>query len=214
MKLKNWPLEREAKMPTRRIAIAEVIVITLTLVAASADAATLHVATSGNDSAAGTEITPLRTLDKAASLARAGDTVIVHAGVYKGHLVLRHSGEPDKPIVFKNADGEKPVFDGEGKGRIELQSEQGWRKPISWITLQGFEVRNGWDGIKFYNAHHIVLLGNYIHDNLNQGILGNGHDVRIEGNVIARTALSPITSGATRSTASTARGATSRSSIT
>jgi hypothetical protein len=47
------------------------------------------------------------------------------------------------------------------------------------------EVRNGWDGIKFYNAHHIVLKRNFIHDNANEGILGNGHHVRIEGNVIA-----------------------------
>jgi hypothetical protein len=174
-------------MLPKTIAIADIVVAAVTLLATTpAVAATLHVSTSGNDSDVGAENSPLRTLQKAASLVRAGDTVIVHAGVYKGHLILRRSGVPDKPIVFKNATGEKPVFDGEGKGRIELQSEEGWRKPIGWITVEGFEVRNGWDGIKFYNAHHIVLKGNYIHDNLNQGILGNGHDVRIEGNVVAR----------------------------
>jgi len=105
--------------------------------------------------------------------------------VYKGLLLLRASGDPDKPIVFKNAPGEKPVVDGEGRGRIELQSEQGWQKPVGWVNVEGFEVRNGWDGIKFYNAHHIVLRSNFIHDNANQGILGNGHHIRIEGNVIA-----------------------------
>jgi hypothetical protein len=99
---------------------------------------------------------------------------------------LYYSGEADKPIVLKNAPGEKPVLDGEGRGRIELKSEHGWRKAIGWITVEGIEVKNGWDGIKFYNAHHIVLRGNYLHDNLNQGILGNGHHVRIEGNTIAR----------------------------
>jgi hypothetical protein len=124
-------------------------------------------------------------MPKAAEFARAGDTVLVRGGVYRGQVFLRFSGEPDKPIVFRNAPGERPVLDGEGKGRLELQSEHGWRKPIGWIVVEGFEVRNGWDGIKFYNAHHIVLKGNFIHDNLNQGILGNGHHVRIEGNVIA-----------------------------
>ena len=124
-------------------------------------------------------------MQKAAEISRAGDTVAGPRGVYRGHLLVRSSGEPGKPVIFKNAPGEKPVFDGEGRGRIELQSEQGWQKPIGWITVEGFEVRNGWDGIKFYNAHHIVLKGNFIHDNANQGILGNGHHVRIEGNVIA-----------------------------
>jgi hypothetical protein len=106
--------------------------------------------------------------------------------VYEGQVLLRFSGEPEKPVVFKNYPGERPVVDGEGRGRIELHSEHGWQKPVGWITVEGFEVQNGWDGIKFYNAHHIVLRGNYIHDNSNQGILGNGHHVRIEGNTIAR----------------------------
>jgi len=39
--------------------------------------------------------------------------------------------------------------DSEGEGRLELQSEHGWRKPVGWIVVEGFEVRNGWDGIKY-----------------------------------------------------------------
>lgn len=148
-------------------------------------ARTFYVAPEGDEDGEGTDAKPLRTIQKAASLARAGDTIMVRNGVYKDHVYLRFSGESNKPIVLKNYPGERPVFDGEGKGRIELQSEHGWRKAIGWIIVEGFEVRNGWDGIKFYNAHHIVLRGNYIHDNLNQGILGNGHHVRIEGNIIA-----------------------------
>ena len=157
----------------------------------AAHARTLHVAPSGDDGNSGAPESPLRTIQKAAEVARAGDTVLVRAGVYRGLLLLRISGEPGKPITFKNAPGERPVVDGEGRGRIELQSEQGWQKPIGWITVEGFEARNGWDGIKFYNAHHIVLKGNSIHDNANQGILGNGHHVRIEGNIIAHNGFKP-----------------------
>jgi hypothetical protein len=156
-----------------------------------ATAGTLHVAPSGDDGNAGTTDSPIRTIQKAAELARAGDTVLVHAGVYKGLVLLRFSGEAERSITFKNAPGEKPVVDGERRGRIELQSEHGWRKPIGWVTVEGFEVRNGWDGIKFYNAHHILLKGNFIHDNDNQGILGNGHHVRIEGNMIAHNGFKP-----------------------
>lgn len=157
----------------------------------AAHARSLHVASSGDDGNSGAEASPLRTIQKAAEVARAGDTVLVHGGVYKGHVLLRLSGEPDKPITFRNAPGEKPVVDGERQGRIELQSEQGWQRPVGWITLEGFEVRNGWDGIKFYNAHHILLKGNLIHDNLDQRILGNGHHIRIEGNVIAHNGFKP-----------------------
>jgi hypothetical protein len=144
-----------------------------------------YVATTGDDSKSGTEAEPLRTIQKAVAVARAGDTVLVRSGVYPGHVMLRFSGEPEKAVVLKNYPGERPVVDGEKRGRIELQSEQGWQKAIGWITVEGFEVTNGWDGIKFYNAHDIVLRGNHLHNNLNQGILGNGHHVRIEGNVIA-----------------------------
>jgi len=157
----------------------------------AAEPRTLHVSPAGDDAGSGAEGSPFRTLQKAAEVARAGEVVLVRSGVYQGHLLLRHSGEPGKPIVFRAAPGEKPVVDGEGKGRIELQSEGGWQKPMGWVTVEGFEVRNGWDGIKFYNAHHIVLAGNTIHDNLNQGILGNGHHVRIEGNVIFRNGFKP-----------------------
>jgi hypothetical protein len=161
---------------------------TLALAAACsvvARGATYHVAVSGNDKNAGTKAAPFATMQQATEVARAGDTMLVGSGEYKGHVMLTRSGEPDRPIVLKNAPGEKPVLDGEGRGRIELKSEHGWRKAIGWITVEGFEVKNGWDGIKFYNAHHITLRGNYLHDNLNQGILGNGHLVRIEGNTIA-----------------------------
>jgi hypothetical protein len=163
----------------------------LMLTLSGARATTIHVKTDGDDSAAGSGETPLKTIQEAASRAGAGDTVIVHAGYYSGHVIVSRSGEPGKPIVFRSATGARPVFDGEGEGRIELKAEEGWQKPIGHITIEGFEIRNGWDGIKFYNAHHIILRNNQIHSNLNQGILGNGHHVLIEGNIIYRNGLKP-----------------------
>lgn len=172
------------QFPLRNTSTA-LLAIAAVFLSAPVYARNFYVATNGNDSGSGNETEPFATIQKAVSQARAGDTVLVRAGVYRGHVYLRYSGEPGRPITLKNFPGESPALDGEGKGRIELNSEHGWRKPIGWITVEGFEVRNGWDGIKFYNAHHVILLGNHLHDNLNQGILGNGHHIRIEGNAIA-----------------------------
>jgi len=46
-------------------------------------AAELHVALSGKDAAPGTQAAPLRTIQAAAKLAQPGDSITVHAGVYR-----------------------------------------------------------------------------------------------------------------------------------
>jgi Protein of unknown function (DUF1565) len=68
-----------------------------------------YAAPDGDDGQPGTKAAPLRTIQKAADVARAGDTVLVRAGVYKEHVFLRHSGEPERPIAFRNFPGERPV---------------------------------------------------------------------------------------------------------
>jgi hypothetical protein len=122
----------QSLLMSRRLLIAIPAATALTL--AGVQARTFHVGSGGDDANPGALESPLRTLQKAAEVARAGDIVLVRSGVYRGHVFLRFSGEPDKPIVFRNAPGEKPVVDGEGKGRIELQSEHGWQKPVGWTT--------------------------------------------------------------------------------
>lgn len=69
--------------------------------------ATIHVATSGDDTAAGTEAAPLRTIDQAAQRAMAGDTVVVHAGVYREWVKPRRGGLSDaRRITYTAAEGE------------------------------------------------------------------------------------------------------------
>lgn len=149
-------------------------------------AADYYVAPSGSDVNPGTEAAPFRTVQKACDLARAGDRILLSEGVYaEKNVAMRYSGEEGRPIVLRNRPGERSIVE----GRIELQALAGWQKPIGWITIEGLEIRKGWDGIKFYNAHDVVLQHNNIHDNSNQGILGNGYKVRIEGNVIAHNGL-------------------------
>ena len=70
---------------------------------AVAHARTIYVAPIGEDGNSGALESPLRTIQKVAEVARAGDTVLVRTGVHRGLVLLRFTGEPDKLVIFKNA---------------------------------------------------------------------------------------------------------------
>ena len=55
----------------------------------------LHVATTGTDHADGSENQPFRTINRAAALARPGDTVLVHGGEYREWVRPRRGGLSD-----------------------------------------------------------------------------------------------------------------------
>ena len=137
--------------------------------ATAAPGGTCYVSTKGSDENPGSETKPLRTVQKAASLARAGDTILVRGGVYPEPVVLRFSGQGDKPIVLKNYPGERPVIQPGELGKqppghaLLLQAQEGYQKPIGWIVIEGLEIRYGHDGVKLYNAHDIVIRKCHIH---------------------------------------------------
>jgi len=86
-----------------RVFVATVAVLWSALGSVSAGAAplrTFYVDPAGNDSAAGSSVSPWRTLQKAANTVRAGDLVIVRAGHYAG-LYLTTSGTATDPITFR-----------------------------------------------------------------------------------------------------------------
>ena len=71
-----------------------------------------HVAQTANasDENDGSATHPFRTLAKASEMAQAGDTVIVHEGVYRETLEPKNNGTAKTPIVFKAAEGERVVL--------------------------------------------------------------------------------------------------------
>ncbi|HET6484692.1 MAG TPA: right-handed parallel beta-helix repeat-containing protein, partial [Actinoplanes sp.] len=72
-----------------------------------------HVATTGSDAAEGSEHQPFRTINRAAALAQAGDTVIVHAGEYREWVKPRRGGLSDaRRITYQAAEGEYVVVKG------------------------------------------------------------------------------------------------------
>jgi len=74
----------------------------------SLSAATYEVAPSNpraSDEGDGTKERPWQTISQAARKAGAGDTVIIHDGVYRETAILKTSGTAQAPVVFEAAPG-------------------------------------------------------------------------------------------------------------
>lgn len=68
----------------------------------------IHVAKTGLDTNSGTSESPLKTIQKAADLAQAGDTVIVHEGVYRESVnPIRGGLDEVHRITYRAAEGER-----------------------------------------------------------------------------------------------------------
>lgn len=72
-----------------------------------------HVSKSGSDHAPGTEQQPFRTIQRAADIAAAGDTVVVHEGVYREWVKPKNGGlSRDLPVTYMAAAGDTVVIKG------------------------------------------------------------------------------------------------------
>ena len=72
-----------------------------------------HVAMTGSDASDGSQSRPFRTINQAADLAQAGDTVVVHEGEYREWVRPRRGGLSDqRRITYEAAAGEHVVIKG------------------------------------------------------------------------------------------------------
>ena len=94
-----------------------------------------HVSVNGSDKNVGSVDAPFRTISKAAQIAKSGDTVTVHEGVYREWVSPNFGGESEKNrIIYRAAEGEKVVIKGseqiasweklnDGVWKVELPNE-------------------------------------------------------------------------------------------
>lgn len=134
---------------------------------------TLYVSPSGNDSNPGTINRPLKTIQRAADMARPGTTVYLRGGVYCERLRITSGGSQEGGfITFRSQLGERAILDGSclsvGEGDYALVELIN----VSFVRVQEFEIRNlktsdsqsvPW-GIRVAGAgSHIEILGNDVH---------------------------------------------------
>lgn len=120
----------------------------------AASAATFYVSPNGDDLAKGSLASPWKTVQKAQSVAKAGDTVYLRGGVYYythgekacpsqrlsvDAIHLGKSGAEGKPIRYWAYPGEKPVFD-----FFQMKDDcriKGFHVSADYIHLKGLEIR-------------------------------------------------------------------------
>lgn len=129
-----------------------------------------------SDTNPGTELLPWKTIQRAAgnqSLSP-GDIVLVKDGIYTElnsgsnntqilGIRIQANGTPDNRITFKNFPGHKPIIDQEGGTYSVGFMNEGTQ--ASYITIDGFEIRNTGNGIFLLwgNPIGFTIQNNYIH---------------------------------------------------
>lgn len=93
-----------------------------------------------SDDNPGTEARPLKTIQAAANVAQAGDTVLVKAGIYREEIVPPRGGDsPTKPIVYRAAPGEEVSV--RGSERIITWTDRGdgvWMVELDTAFFKGY----------------------------------------------------------------------------
>ena len=115
---------------------------TVTLLAQAPTGHTYYVSTSGSDGNDGSSGAPWRTIQHAETVAAAGDTVLVHGGVYNEHVTLSTSGTANGYITFESAPGETAIVDGTGLDIPQNMWGLFTFDSVSYVIVEGFEVRN------------------------------------------------------------------------
>ena len=99
-----------------------------------------HVSIQGNDQAKGTSDQPFRTISRAAALAMPGDTVTVHAGVYREWVNPANGGTKEHRIIYRSAgDGEVVITGAERISDWKAEADNVWSTEIPHSI---FSVRN------------------------------------------------------------------------
>ena len=171
--------------------------LTLNVSLSQAQSSTIYVAPNGNDSNPGTRTRPKYSILAAMIALPNGGEVLMRGGNYSynsSQSGLWQGGDKGQPLVIKSARGE----------RASITSLPG---AYCVLALGDYtQIRNlnctGHQGIAAYNASHIRITGNNVHD-LNayrtQGIIVSGNqnlrDIKIRKNTVRRVPHSGIAVG-------------------
>ncbi len=150
----------------------------------------LYVATTGNDSNAGTLAAPFKTISAAEAHAQAGTEVIVRGGTYNESVQLNASGTASNYISVHPYSGETVTINGASKS-ADVVAING-----NYVELKGFQINGGDHGVTAWDVHNAKISGNTISGAWKGGIVvggdnpgGNYGSDLIQGNNVTNNVL-------------------------
>ena len=142
-----------------RWSLPAVIFVGIVLGSQGGFAREIHVSQAGTDAGPGSQNAPYRTINKAASVAQPGDTVVVHAGTYREWVKpIRGGTEEGKRIIYRAASGEDVFIKGSERITSWKPEDDGvWRVelPNSFFgeyNPYALQVSGGW--LNYGQWHH------------------------------------------------------------
>jgi parallel beta-helix repeat protein len=141
-----------------------------------------YVSTRGDDANSGIKALPFRTIGKAANVAKAGDVVLIQAGIYYEDVRPLYSGEPDKYITYQNEGDGEVIIDaqnGQRAGCIEIDNKSYLQ--IIGLTVRGANSYETWPraGISMTDGTNHIILDNITAYNNYVGIMAYGRDIPV-----------------------------------
>lgn len=142
----------DEEVPDQMKSLASLLIA---LSGAPALGSTYYVSPAGTDAGPGSPAVPWATLQKAASVARAGDTVNIGDGTYTGVLTPVNSGTAVAPIVFRAEHAGLAVLDG---GTSAANRDAVFITYTDWIVVDGLSIRHAYRaGVRIDNSNHVTI---------------------------------------------------------
>jgi len=138
-----------------------------------------YVSTRGNDVNSGTKALPFQTISRAADVAKAGDVVLINAGIYYEDVKPLYSGEPNRYITYQNAGDGDVIIDAQGgqrAGCIEIDNKNYLQ--FIGLTVRGANSYLTWPraGISMTDGTNHIILNNITTYNNYVGIMAYGRE--------------------------------------
>ena len=155
-----------------------------------------YVAPNGSDTNEGSRAHPWATVNHAANVLKAGETVYIRAGIYTPtqQIQAKHSGTVDAWITYSAFPGEPVIIDakaipvGPPLGKPPFAHDQGafQLENVQYIQVRNLEIINSHNsGITVRNSHYIDLYNNKTENTFTPGIGVWGSDYqKIIGNTV------------------------------
>jgi parallel beta-helix repeat protein len=126
------------KLIKSKILIVCLLLLLSLLINGNAVAAAYYISPNGSDNNPGTESQPFKTIQKAADIVQAGDTVYIMEGTYPGFWIRDKHGTANAWIVFKPYPGHNVISDPYINNYNPFKSVEIVRS--SYIEVNGFEI--------------------------------------------------------------------------